>query len=227
VLSRIGQATSTADGRHGAMVVSRMIRRRAISVPAVNLAICLCAVCLNAADQQPIRVQICELFHNLRSYDGKLVEIEGAYLADRHGAGLGARCCNRVFLDGHEWMSAFCPVSASAPPPFKRSEVTFTTDDESLKRLWAFYDKVKARDPVSEVFGTFVGEVQLKDSYARPLIMPEAGYAYGPGFCHLGSYPALLVIKEVKAFREIRRVPHQPACPVEPQKFKPYLPFFR
>ena len=162
-----------------------------------------------------MRVPICDLFHDLRSYDNKLVEVEGAYASDGHGGGLAARCCSGVVLDGYEWRPIFCPVGASAPIPLKRSEVAFTTDRESVKRFLAFYEEVKARNPLSDVFATFVGEVQLKDSYANPLIMPQAGYPYGPGFCNQGSYPAALVIKDVRGYREVKRVPHQPACPVE------------
>jgi hypothetical protein len=138
----------------------------------------------------------CALMKDPRPFAGRVIEVSGLYARSRHDSGISFPSCQGPLLDGNRWSSTFCVLTSLATSFIE--PVPFETDMESMRRFHTFFDKVRHSDSKAKVVITVVGQVQMRNSY-KPARLVE-GYPIGPGYCFLGRYPLVLVVKEVKGF---------------------------
>lgn len=154
-------------------------------------------------------VSICDLFKDLKSYNGKMISVRGLLYSGKEISALGGRCESKFVTDipygpnypfiprpvlRYAWPAALDLVPSSLVDAGE-VVVEFQTDYAVVNRNFDLIrlerSRLGKRD--LDVWLTVVGKLRVKPEYGV-MTMPD-GTLKGSGFGHLGTYPGQLVIK--------------------------------
>jgi hypothetical protein len=176
-------------------------------------ALCLVflSACLGAAPRiglasGPARpLTICELFKNLRRYNGRVITISGPMI--KHlGRVIGQLDCPHPFVtNGYTWPSMIM-LDTTVASEIYGAPAAFSTDQDSMHALDL---AILAATKGATVWVTVTGELRLKKHYHS--VHTNYGIL-GDGYGHLGASPALLLIRKVDNV-ETRGSPNPPTAP--------------
>jgi hypothetical protein len=129
------------------------------------------------------KATVCDVFHYMPAYRGKLVTVTGIYWY-----GLRETCPGRFVTGEREWPTVLLIVDRRQSDP-KFGRLPFQTDYASWDRM----DEVIMRQAKAHFHGaiqvTITGQVQ--SDYT------QFGQKLLSGYGHLGSFPAQLVVKRI------------------------------
>ena len=147
---------------------------------------------------------ICELFERLGDYNGKPISVRATLYSSPHVFAAGQSGCPTVFkTPGVAWPTAVALETTTDKSI--RALVDFETDFSALEAMPLPYRELRQTGRIIEVTATFVGVLQMKDTYAPqdPTLPPKPAR---DGFGWLGLYPARLIIKTVRDV-EVKSIP--------------------
>jgi len=151
-----------------------------------------------ASAQKPA-ISVCELFKDLRSYDGKTISVRGLLYSSTEISALGDHC-ETAFSTKY---SPLAPMLPGVPGALQYEYTWPTALDLALQKEDEKVNQVMERIRLerkrlggvekTDVWVTVVGKLSLKDHYD---VGPSAdGTLRGGGFGHLSAYPGQLVIQ--------------------------------
>ncbi len=156
----------------------------------------ICSSPSQTGDQNTVTV--CNIFEDLKSYSGKIIEVRGELVTGREIFVLRQEgCLSKYTTDNREWPAALDLAeagSAGVKPP-----VVFRLDEDSIKRmdkLLCFLHESTAAELGVEITATFVGELRVAKEFKDNSLPFPRTFALGYG--HLGAFPAQLVYRSVK-----------------------------
>src|ERR1039458_3989310 len=155
-------------------------------------------------------VPLCNLFDDLKSYDGRMISVRGILFTGREIFALGQHCESKfvtkyslaplplrglaALQSEYVWPTALDLADSAFREPGEQA-VGFHTNHEAVDRVFALVRRERARidNRKVEVLVTVVGRLRMKDHY--DIAKFEDGTLHGGGYGHLGAYPAQVVIE--------------------------------
>jgi hypothetical protein len=137
------------------------------------------------SDPKPI--SICDLFKDIRPYEGKVIAVRGIYY---HGLREGN--CPHAFEGGDRVWPTVLDLATSNTYEEGEPAVSFDTDDESWDKLNEVAIREGKKGLLGEIWVTMVGQLRGPQRHLRN------GHPGGVGcYGHLGAFPAQLVVERV------------------------------
>lgn len=165
---------------------------------------------LRGADIEPPVMNVCDLFENLRAYEGRLVAVAGELQSSRELAVIVGKGCRHSFsTHGDKW-----PTVLTLLPSDERQKlgqaVPFETDlaavDSALRISRNLIESDNKVDAGARVVAVVVGKIIMKQSYeALDHTLPPRPIRDGFGW--LGLSPAGIVAKTIRDVKIIRFEP--------------------